>query len=239
VEVQLHALLTSALDWAERSASRPSRFIPGKESLVHTGQETGWPPNLFWTRWRGEKLFLASAGTRNPDHSTVAQLYTTELTRLPPSTPSTVKSRRVGQTDNIRIKNFCGKTSQKSGHLEDLNRHGRITLRWTWGREVVRMRDGWPKLTTKHHVILYRVFLQLVTIFPITKPWSSQFRTLHNATAERHFFYQGVWALEFVFFVPCLLHVQSSHELHVVRVWACDRGNNCLLRCVASFCTAP
>jgi len=30
VEVQLHAILTSSLDKGEWSASRPSRFIPGK-----------------------------------------------------------------------------------------------------------------------------------------------------------------------------------------------------------------
>jgi hypothetical protein len=34
--------LTRALDEGEWSASRPSRFTPGKEPLVPIGQEAGW-----------------------------------------------------------------------------------------------------------------------------------------------------------------------------------------------------
>jgi len=37
VEVKLHALLTSALDGDECSASRPGRFTPGKEPQMPTG----------------------------------------------------------------------------------------------------------------------------------------------------------------------------------------------------------
>jgi hypothetical protein len=58
--------LTSALDRGERSASRPSRFTPkerGKDPPVPIGQEAGWAPEPFWTRWCREK-FPAPAGNR-------------------------------------------------------------------------------------------------------------------------------------------------------------------------------
>jgi hypothetical protein len=40
---------------------------PGKEPLVPNRQETGWAPDLVWTRWWREK-FSAPAGTRTSDH---------------------------------------------------------------------------------------------------------------------------------------------------------------------------
>jgi hypothetical protein len=48
---QLHALATLA---------------PEKEPLVSIGQEDGWDPEPFWTRWR--EKFSAPAGNRTPEH---------------------------------------------------------------------------------------------------------------------------------------------------------------------------
>jgi hypothetical protein len=53
--------LTSALDREEWSASRPSRFTPGKEPLVPIGQEAGWAAEPFCTRG-DEKIFQPPPG---------------------------------------------------------------------------------------------------------------------------------------------------------------------------------
>jgi len=42
-------------------------LLLGKEPLVPIGQEVGWAPEPFWTRWWREK-FPAPAGTRTPVH---------------------------------------------------------------------------------------------------------------------------------------------------------------------------
>jgi hypothetical protein len=47
--------LTSALHRGAWSASRPSRFTPGKEPPVPIGQETVWAPEPVWKLWRREK----------------------------------------------------------------------------------------------------------------------------------------------------------------------------------------
>jgi hypothetical protein len=41
----------------------PAALPPGKNSLVPIGQEAGWAPEPFWTRWWREK-FPAPAGNR-------------------------------------------------------------------------------------------------------------------------------------------------------------------------------
>jgi hypothetical protein len=41
----------------------PAALPPGKESPVPVGQESGWEPVSFWTRWWREK-FLAPLGNR-------------------------------------------------------------------------------------------------------------------------------------------------------------------------------
>jgi hypothetical protein len=46
VEVELHALLTRALDGREWSASCRCRLYPGKESQVPIGYEAGWAPSI-------------------------------------------------------------------------------------------------------------------------------------------------------------------------------------------------
>jgi hypothetical protein len=45
----------------------PAALPPGKEPLLHIGQEAGWAPQPVWTPWWGEKL-LAPTETRIPDH---------------------------------------------------------------------------------------------------------------------------------------------------------------------------
>jgi hypothetical protein len=43
----------------------PADLLPGKEFLVHIGQEAGWAPESVWTRSRGVKL-PAPTGIRTP-----------------------------------------------------------------------------------------------------------------------------------------------------------------------------
>jgi len=44
MEVQLHSLLTSAIDVGECLASCHGRFTPGKRTPVPISQEVGWAP---------------------------------------------------------------------------------------------------------------------------------------------------------------------------------------------------
>jgi hypothetical protein len=53
----------------------PAALPPGKKPLVPIGQEAGWAPEPFWTRWFREK-FQAPAGNRTPIVQPVAQRYT-------------------------------------------------------------------------------------------------------------------------------------------------------------------
>jgi hypothetical protein len=57
----------------------PAAFPPGKEPLVPSGEEAGWAPEPFWTRWFREK-FPAPAGNRTPIVQPSA--IHTELSRL-------------------------------------------------------------------------------------------------------------------------------------------------------------
>jgi hypothetical protein len=57
--------LTSALDGGEWSASRLSRFPPGKELPVPIGQEAGWAPEPVWTK-RKKKKILYPTWNRTP-----------------------------------------------------------------------------------------------------------------------------------------------------------------------------
>jgi hypothetical protein len=43
----------------------PAALPPGKETLVPTGQEAGWAPEPFWTRWCRDK-FPAPRWESNP-----------------------------------------------------------------------------------------------------------------------------------------------------------------------------
>jgi len=49
VKVKLHAILASALDVRESSASRSGRLTPVKHSQVLNGKEAGLVPELVWT----------------------------------------------------------------------------------------------------------------------------------------------------------------------------------------------
>jgi hypothetical protein len=49
VDIQLHALLTSALD-GSRQLHGPAALTPVRESLVPIVQEAGWAPDPVWTR---------------------------------------------------------------------------------------------------------------------------------------------------------------------------------------------
>jgi hypothetical protein len=57
VEVQLHAFLTS-LDECQRSASHMDTLPLRKETLVPSGQEAGWAPELFHMLHRREHSSL-------------------------------------------------------------------------------------------------------------------------------------------------------------------------------------
>jgi hypothetical protein len=54
VELWLHALLTSALDGGEWSASRPGGFTPGVRSPLSIAWEAEWVLEPVWTLWRRE-----------------------------------------------------------------------------------------------------------------------------------------------------------------------------------------
>jgi len=51
VDVEPPALLTSAQDGGEWSASHLATLHPGKEPPVAIGEGTGWAPEPVWTRW--------------------------------------------------------------------------------------------------------------------------------------------------------------------------------------------
>jgi hypothetical protein len=53
----------------------PAALPLGKEPLVPIGQEAGWAPEPFWTRWFREK-FPAPTGNLTPIVQPVAQRYT-------------------------------------------------------------------------------------------------------------------------------------------------------------------
>jgi hypothetical protein len=57
-------LLTLALNGGEYSASCPGCFTPGEESLVPTGQEAGWAPELVWMLWREKSLAPAGIASK-------------------------------------------------------------------------------------------------------------------------------------------------------------------------------
>jgi hypothetical protein len=62
----------------------PVALPPGKEPLVSIGQEAGWTPEPFWTRWWREK-FPAPAGNRTLEPrlaSPKPSAIPTELSRL-------------------------------------------------------------------------------------------------------------------------------------------------------------
>jgi hypothetical protein len=44
---------------------------PGKEPLVHTGQEAGWVPEPFWTWWR--EKFPVSTRNQTPESQSSSQ----------------------------------------------------------------------------------------------------------------------------------------------------------------------
>jgi hypothetical protein len=67
-----YSLLTSTLDWGERSASRPGRVLPlGKETQVHIGQEAGWVSELVWAEATWQILCLCRAS--NPGRPVCSQ----------------------------------------------------------------------------------------------------------------------------------------------------------------------
>jgi hypothetical protein len=47
-EVYLHTFVTSALHGHECQFHVLVTLLPGKELLVHIGEEAGWVPELFW-----------------------------------------------------------------------------------------------------------------------------------------------------------------------------------------------
>jgi hypothetical protein len=48
VELYFHALLSSALDGGERSASRSDRFVLENQPSVSIGEKVGWTPQSVW-----------------------------------------------------------------------------------------------------------------------------------------------------------------------------------------------
>jgi hypothetical protein len=51
-----------SLNEDEWSASQLTALAPERETPVPSGEEAGWTPELYWTRWRREKKFLPSPG---------------------------------------------------------------------------------------------------------------------------------------------------------------------------------
>ena len=79
---QLSTFLTSILPGDERYASRPGRFIPGKEPRYPTNRRLGgWGPKLIWTSL-GKGKSLAPAMIRSHDGPT------RRLVTIPPTLPS-------------------------------------------------------------------------------------------------------------------------------------------------------
>jgi hypothetical protein len=81
-EVQLH----HSWPWYQMEVSgqlhTPATLLPGKQPLVHTGQEAGWFPEPVWTIWRRKKF--CPCGTRNPAVQPIASLYTNWAIVTPP-----------------------------------------------------------------------------------------------------------------------------------------------------------
>jgi hypothetical protein len=65
VEVQLHLLLTSALDGGECSAHAPAA-VSHKEHLVAPVEYACWAPEPVWTIWEERSLALARNRTTTP-----------------------------------------------------------------------------------------------------------------------------------------------------------------------------
>jgi hypothetical protein len=58
-----YSFTSSALDWGERSASRPGRsLLPGKGPPVLIVQEAGWAPEPVWTQRLEEKYLSIRTG---------------------------------------------------------------------------------------------------------------------------------------------------------------------------------
>jgi hypothetical protein len=68
IEVQLYPFLTSALEGGGWSASRPSRFTPGKDP-VPIAHEAGWVPGSLWTCAKN----FAPTEIRSPDRPACSQ----------------------------------------------------------------------------------------------------------------------------------------------------------------------
>jgi hypothetical protein len=81
VELYLHAFLTSALGGSEWSASRPSRFTPGKSPWYPSDRRLGGPQNRSGGGGE-EKNLQPLPGLEPPIIQPVAQRYTAKLSRL-------------------------------------------------------------------------------------------------------------------------------------------------------------
>jgi hypothetical protein len=44
----------------------PAALLSGKEPLVPIGEEAGWAPEQFWTRWQIKNKIPANAWNRTP-----------------------------------------------------------------------------------------------------------------------------------------------------------------------------
>jgi hypothetical protein len=78
VEVQLHLILTSALDGGEWSASRPRQLYLQGKSLWYTLDRRLDGPQSRSGRGGEEKNFQPLPGLEPPIIQAIAQLYTTE-----------------------------------------------------------------------------------------------------------------------------------------------------------------
>jgi len=79
VQVELRALLTSALDRGEWSVSSTGGTFLGKEHLVVIGWEAGWNAQSVWTWWSLSEISVSVNKVVNCNSSFISSCRNTRL----------------------------------------------------------------------------------------------------------------------------------------------------------------